>query len=362
MNKANKLALAMMIAGISAQTYALDLGEINGTTFSVGGYVKAEGIFDNPDSGDNSFEGSARQSRINFSAAKAVEGHQVKAFVEGDFWDNNTTSDSTYAWRLRHATVSVDNLTVGQTWNGQFFANAPFDVEMLNFWGTGAGTIAGNGAVVRPDLVLHYTLGGLRLTLQDPVYSDADFPDIVAAYTHRTESGHAFNVAVTGREVDTTPTISGDDESDFGAALSVAGKFKFGDTALALSAFSGEGAAVNAGWGYLGATGASGVTEVNAAGGLVTTTGFTAGVTQNFSDKLRGTIRYGQVESDEVAGSMTEDTLKTTNVNLVYTYLPGLEFGIEWRDQNAATRPPTSAGSSIRPAGQQIELMAMYKF
>lgn len=352
-----KLALAIMVAGISSQASALELGEINGTKFSVGGYIKAEGIFTDPDDGDTSFEGSARQTRINFAADRQVDGHKLRAFVEGDFWDNNTATDSTYAWRLRHAYLQVDGLTVGQTWNGQFFANAPFDVEMINFFGLGTGTIAGSGAVVRPDLVMHYTNGGLRLTLQDPIYSDANIPDMVAAYTYRTESGHAFNVALTGREVETL-----NNDSEFGAAISLAGKLKFGNTSLALSGYTGKGNNIYSGWGYGGASSPVNEGEMNAAGDLVKTTGFSAGVSHRFNDKLRGNIRYGQVTADEVAGNVADDTFKMTNVNLIYTYMPGLDFGIEWRDQNAANRPPTSAGSSLRPAGQQIELMAMYKF
>lgn len=352
----NKLALAILVAATSTQTVALEIGEINDTRFSIGGYVKAEGIFDMPDEGDNQFEGSVRQTRVNFAAEREIEGHKLKAFVEGDFWDNNTAADSTYAWRVRHAYINLDNLTIGQTWNGQFLATAPFDVEMINFWGLGTGSIAGNGAVVRPDLVVHYKHGGLRLTLQDPIYTDANVPDIVAAYSWRSESGHAINLAVTGREVET-----GADDSKFGAALSLAGKFRFGNTTVALSAYSGEGAAVYAGWGYNGAMGAT-TSDVNGSGDLITTTGFSAGVTQKFSDKLRGTIRYGQVEADEVAAGVADDTLKMTNVNLVYTYLPDLDFGIEWRDQNVGNRPPTSASSSMRPAGQQVELMAMYRF
>ncbi|MBD3641909.1 MAG: porin [Marinobacter sp.] len=356
----NRLAMAIFAAGISTQVAAVELGEFNGTKLSIGGYVKAEGIVDMPDEGDQDFEGSMRQTRLNFSAAKEVDGHKLKAFVEADFWDNNTTpDDSTYAPRMRHAYITVDNLTVGQTWNGQFFANAPFDVEMLNFWGPGTGTIAGNGAVVRPDLVVHYTLGGLRLTAQDPVWSEAAYPDMVAAYTYRT-SGHAFNLAVTGREVGTGGAPG--DDSEFGAAVSAAAKLQFADTTLALSAYTGEGAGVYAGWGYNGARGADQSVDVNDQGDLITTTGFSAGVTQKFMDNLRGTVRYGQVEADEVAATMEEDTLKMVNVNLIYTYMPGLDFGIEWRDQNAATRPPTAASSSMRPEGQQVEIMAMYKF
>lgn len=351
----NKLALAVAVASMSSQIYAFEVGEIDGTTFSVGGYVKAEGIFNDPDGDDRSFDGTARQSRLNFEVDSEVQGHDVTAFVEGDFWDNATdTTDSSYAMRLRHAFIQVDNLTLGQTWNGQFFATAPFDVEILDFYGTGIGSVAGSGAVVRPDLVLHYTTGGLQFSFQDPLYSDADMPDMVASYMHRTEAGHAFNVAVTGREVQT-----GADDSEFGAAISLAGKLNFGDTSLALSGYTGEGNNVYSGWGFNGAAAPvpnfEGRGEVDASGDLVSTTGLTAGVSHRFSESLRGNIRYGQVKADEVAADVNDDTLQVTNVNLIYTYLPGLDFGVEWRDRNALTMP-------LRPGGQQVELMAMYKF
>ncbi|MCE8018411.1 hypothetical protein HOP62_20220 [Halomonas sp. MCCC 1A17488] len=353
MNK-KRLAMAVALSAISAQAYALELGEFGGANLSIGGYVKAEGIFTDPDGGDRNFDASARQSRINFKVDKDVQGHSVTGFIEGDFWDNATdTSDTSYAMRLRHAYIQVDDFTLGQTWTGQFFANAPFDVEILDFYGTGVGTVSGSGAVVRPDLVLHYTPGGFRFSLQDPVYQDADFPDMVASYTHRTEAGHAFNAAVTGREVET-----GIDDSEFGAAFSLAAKLNFGATSLALSGYTGKGNNVYSGWGYNGATSpismaASG--EVNADGDLVSTTGYSAGVSHRFNEQFRGNIRYAQVEADEVAPTVADDTLEMINVNLIYTYLPNLDFGIEWRDRNATTMP-------LRPGGQQVELMAMYKF
>lgn len=37
-----KLALAITTASLSAHSLAVDLGEFNGTNFSVGGYLKAE--------------------------------------------------------------------------------------------------------------------------------------------------------------------------------------------------------------------------------------------------------------------------------------------------------------------------------
>ncbi|WP_187424821.1 hypothetical protein [Marinomonas sp. IMCC 4694] len=280
--------------------------------------------------------------------------HKIKGFVEGDF------RGAANVFRLRHATITVDNLTVGQTWTGQFYGNAPFDTEMINFYGTGIGTISGNGAVVRPDLVLHYAKDGVRLSLQDPLYSDANLPDVVAAYTHRTPEGHAFNVALTGRDVDMTPSDTTDSDSKFGAALSLATKLNFGDTSLTLSGFSGKGAAVYAGWGFNGAQGASGAAEIDSQGDLVTLTGFSAGIGQKLSDKLRVNLRYGQVSSDK--SSLADDTLTLVTANAIYTYLPGLDLGIEFRDQNAKTNPVASGSVVTRPAGQQVEVMAMYKF
>lgn len=355
-----KLALAITTASLSVHSLAVDLGEFNGTNFSVGGYLKAETVFDQPDVGENSVEGSVRQSRFNLSTSSMVEDHKIRGFIEGDFWDNNTSSDSSYAWRLRHAYINIDNITVGQTWNGQFFANAPFDTETLNFWGLGIGTIAGNGAPIRPDLVIHYVKDGWRFTAQDPLYSNADTPDAVLAYTHRTSSGHAFNLALTGREVDTTPSITSDDESKYGAAISLASKLKFGDTTVSISGFTGKGAAIYSGWGYNGARGLDAQMEVDNNGSLITTTGFSAGIGHKISDKLRANLRYGQVSTDK--SSLSNDTLKQTAINMVYAYLPNVDLGIEVREQNAGNRPPTSQGTSVRPAGKQLELMAMYKF
>lgn len=350
----NKIAQAVIVASLSSQGFALELGNFNGTQFSVGGYLKSEGVFNNPDEGSSTFEGSASQSRLNFTTSRKEGDHSLKGFIEGDF------RGSSSVFRLRHATITVDNLTIGQTWTGQFFANAPFDTEMINFYGTGIGTVSGNGAVVRPDLVVHYAKDGMRLTMQDPVYSNASTPDLVAGYTHRTAEGHAFNVTVTGRDVDTTPSVTTDSESKFGTTLSLATKLKFGDTSVSLSGFSGKGAAIYAGWGYNGAAGTAGASELDGNGDLLTVSGFSAGIGHKVSDKLRVNLRYGQVTTD--ASSLADDTLKITTANMIYAYVPGLEFGLELRDQSAASNGAPSGNIATRPAGQQVEVMAMYKF
>ncbi|HKM16222.1 MAG TPA: hypothetical protein VJY63_09960, partial [Marinospirillum sp.] len=151
-----KTAVTLFVAsvGVSTQAVAAAVTELSETKFTFGGYIKAEGIVNKPDAGARTFESSLRQSRLNFSADTLIEAHKVKAFVEIDFWDDlDKGADASYAPRLRHAYLGLDNVTIGQTWSGQFFAAAPMDVEMLNMFGLGTGTLAGTGATVRPDLL-----------------------------------------------------------------------------------------------------------------------------------------------------------------------------------------------------------------
>jgi len=227
MKKLNKLSIAILAATASTFVSAVELGEFKGTTFSVGGYLKAEAIWGMPDSGDNTLETTTRQSRFNLKASKNIDGHKVSGFIESDFWENQSYN-STAALRLRHAFISIDNLTIGQTWNGQFFATAPFDARMINFFGPGFGTIGGNGGTVRPSTVVHYTTNGFRFSAQDPLYDNASMPDLVASYSNRFESGSAYNVAVTARAVQTTSVA----DSYIGATLSLLGKLAVGNGAL----------------------------------------------------------------------------------------------------------------------------------
>jgi len=53
----------------------------------------------------------------------------------------------------------------------------------------------------------------------------------------------------------------------------------------------------------------------------------------------------------------------SNNVNLIYRYLAGVEFGVEWRRQTLGTvSPANSDWQRTRPKGQQLEVMTMFKF
>lgn len=329
---------------------AAELGEYAGVNLSLGGYVKAQVEFNNPDTEPDTIYRTARQSRLNFSASKVVAGHTVRYFVEGDFWEKYYTTRE-YKWRLRHSYLKVNNLTLGKTWNGQFWATAPMDAEILNFWGTGSGTIAGNGAYVRRDEVLHYERDGFRFSAQEAIYHGADYPDLILSYTRRYPSGSAGTVALTARDVENNGG------SDTGLGLSAAGKWAVADSTVHLSGYVGQGLGVYSGVGVGGAWRGNDEATDAENGKLVTQRGFSAALSHRFTPKLRGTLRYGQVDVNDDASS----GLQATTANLIYAPLPRLELGIEWRDQSIDTLN-FGPFPNVRPAGEQIEVMAVYKF
>ncbi len=350
------LALAVMMAGTNAQ--AIELATKGDTMLSVGGYVKAEGIFISPDEKDSDFQGGVRESRINFTATTLVDDKKLTGFIEGDFYGEYTGYDSgTPELRLRQAFLQLDNVTVGKTWNGQFFAVAPLLTEQLDFWGVGLGTVAGSGLNARPDLTLHYVKNGLRLTAQDPVYEDADLPDLVASYRGKiSDFGYSsapnidYIVAVMGRDVNMG--IENNKDSDIGVGASLATRLKLGAGSLHASVYTGDGMGVYSG---LCATGPLNPRVQDSCdaedGNLVSQTGFSVGYRHVFSPKLRGNMRYGEVNIDNEA----DTSVNVKSANLIYTYLPDLDLGIEWRDRSETTLP-------WRQAGQEVEIMAKYKF
>jgi hypothetical protein len=349
MRNLKPILFAVSTLSLCTNVQAIDVVTDGDTTLSIGGYIKAEGMFISPDEKDSDFEGNIRESRINLKATTLVDDKKLTGFIEGDFYGEYTGYDSgTPELRLRHAFMQYDKFTVGKTWSGQFFAVAPRLTEQLDFYGTGFGTIAGSGLYVRPDLTFHYVNDGLRLTAQDPVYEDANLPDMVISYSDNI-ADFGYTAAVTGREAGTS--IEDDSDSDIGIGASLAGKLTLGDGSLHGSVYTGKGMGVYSG---VCTTGALTPVSVNCDaenGKLVSQTGFSIGYSHVFTPKLRGNMRYGEVNVDDEASN----SIDIKSANLIYKYLPDLDVGIEWRDRSDTTLP-------WRLKGQEVEVMAKYKF
>lgn len=340
--------LATLIVCSNAQ--ALDIVTQGDTTLSIGGYIKAEGMFISPDDKDSNFEGNIRESRINLKATTLVNDKKLTGFIEGDFYGEYTGYDSgTPELRLRQAYLQLDNVTIGKTWSGQFFAVAPQLTEQLDFYGTGFGTIAGSGLYVRPDLTLHYAKKGLRFTAQDPISEDSDLPDMVVSYSSDI-SNLGYTLAATARDTDTG--IGNELDSELGLGVSLATKLKLGNGSLHGSVYTGKGMGVYSGVCSTGALNPGNKISCDAENGeLVSQTGFSVGYRHIFTPKIRGNMRYGEVNVNNEA----DTSINIKSANLIYSYLPDLDFGIEWRDRSETTLP-------WRQQGQEVEVMAKYKF
>lgn len=332
MNYRNSLTALAIITSFSAiPAHAVDLGTYNDTSLSFGGYIKAEGIYNDPDEGESSIFGRANQSRFNLKTVTKKQGHTVVGFIEGDFY-GGTPTGSDNDWRLRHAFIKFDNTTVGQTWTGQFWAVAYNDY--LDFFGGPRGTLGGLN--FRTTLVSYQT-HGLRLTAQDPVNADADTPDLAVNYNMNFDGGHRLILTASGREVE---------NGDFVGGAAIGSEIMLGRHSLTLNVHHGKGLGAFTGVGV----GGSATGEIEN-GEAVSQTGFNAGFRYVINDKWRANVAYTKVMVDDQADTEYE----AERVNLIHNILPELEVGAEWRNYNLAF-------GGLLPKGQQVEVMAKYAF
>lgn len=327
------LALAI-VSGLSATpaVSALELGTFKDTNFSIGGYFKAEGVYEKVDDGDSRIFGRSNETRVNLKAITQKQGHTIVGFVEGDFYGGTYPGENSDL-RLRHAFIKIDQTTVGQTWTGQFWAVAYHDY--LDFLGGPRGTLGGFN--FRTNLVSH-EVAGFRVTAQDPVNSDADTPDLAVNYNLPLSDSHRVTLTASGREVE---------NGDFVGGGAIGSKFMIGPHSFNLNTHYGKGLGAFTGVGVSNSLASPDVEN----GKAVSQVGFDIGFRYVINGKWRANIAYTAVEVDDNDNTNYE----AHRVNLIHTIIPDLDVGIEWRKYNLAFGP-------LLPRGQQVEVMAKYKF
>lgn len=326
-----KIVLTCLGAMAVSPALAVELSTVGDTRFAIGGYVKAQGIFSNPDDGKSTFDATASESRMNFRSDSTVNGQEVTAFIEGDFYGSNATGSSSEL-RLRQAWVKVGNLTMGQAWSGYTQGIIAYDV--VDIWGGGRGDLSGGN--FRPTLV-RYESHGFSVSMQDPVYESASFPDTTVTYTQNFEGGHILKGTVATREIE---------NDDVAVGFSMAAKVMLGRNDIRVNAHYGEG---------LGAYSLVGVNDALAGdvenGDAVSQYGYRVGYRHFFTERLRGNVVHSRTELDDD----NETLYKSTHVNLLYRLLPNMDVGVEWREYNLSL-------AALRPQGEQVEVMAKYFF
>ncbi len=327
------------------------------TEFKFGGYVKADLMvsdYSNGAPGDSALsrqfyvpgtiygdsnrastvtDFQARETRFNFTSNSDLDGHKLKFFLEMDFFthsDGNQRVSNSYSPRLRHATVTFDNWTAGQTWST--FQNPGALPEALDFVGAAEGT-----PFVRQGQI-RYTAGGFQVALENPkatftnaegarVESDSSYiPDFVARYNFK--GGDAsFSLAGLLRQLEIDE--NGLDESETGYGVSFAGVIPvFNRDMLKFMLNYGDGAGRYIALNFVNgaALTGSGADTISSVSGFVSYQHW-------WSDRWRTNITASAFEADNpdiLKNTNANETSYSGNINLLYSPVKPVTIGVEY--------------------------------
>lgn len=348
------LATALVAAGAQAGT----LGTFEGTTVTLGGYIKLDAMFSQYSDGtlangslgrdfyvpsltptggkeeSTQLDMHARQSRINFGTSSTVDGVALKTFIEMDFMATTLGDDRVtngYAPELRLAFLNYGNWMMGQNWST--FQNTASLPDTADFIGNTDAGIFVRQAQVR------YTAGNWQFAVENPettvtpdnkggariVADDNAVPDLVGRY-NLTSGGLTMSFAALARQL---VYVSGPiDSSTTAYGLSVTGKWMIGkdDIRFGLNAGSGMGR-------YIGLNTANDAV-LDAKGDLqaIDSMGYFASYRHLWNDQWRSNITYSALDVDNdvvLTGAGAIATTSSVRVNLFYSATPKLSFGGE---------------------------------
>ncbi|MBT1445796.1 porin [Shewanella sp. JM162201] len=352
-------AISLALAGALASMAGTAAAEAGKTDFTFGGYIKADVMFSDysngaPDSGDLSrqfyvpgtiygkdgngnqvVDFQARETRFNFKTATDVDGHTLTGFIELDFMthtDGNERVSNSYSPRIRHAYVSYDGWTAGQTWTT--FQNASALPENLDFVGAADGTPFVRQAQVR------YTSGAFQFALENPettlsanqtgsriTSGSGMIPDAVARYNFKTEGGASFSLSGIARQLNVEQ--NGLDDSALGYGASFAGIIPVGKDDLRFTATWGEGL------GRYMALNFANAGTLDANGNIETLGSFGGFVSYRhwWNEQWRSSFTVSGMSVDnkvEYSGAKVNKDAMSAYVNLLYSPSKPLTFGVEY--------------------------------
>ncbi len=362
--KLNKgLSLIGLVVASALAATNVSASVIDDTDVNFGGYIKVDTMFSDynngaPDSGSISRQfyvpgtiygvdgnGSqvvdfqARESRFNFKTVSSIDDHKLTSFIELDFMthaDGNERVSNSYSPRIRHAFVSFDNWTVGQSWTT--FQNPAALPENLDFVGAAEGT-----PFVRQTQV-RYTNGGFQFSLENPettlnayqstsriVSGSGMVPDVVARYNIKTEQGAKFSVAGIARKLNIETEINDIqlDATAMGYGVSVSGILPVGKDDLKFTATYGEGLGRYMALNYVNA----GVIDADGDIDTISSYGGFIAYRHWWNDKWRTSLTASAFSADNNTSLMADEVNKDSYsgyVNLLYSPVKPLTVGVEY--------------------------------
>jgi len=283
---------------------------------------------------------------------KALSGKVEVDFLGGASFDN---------LRIRHAYISYANWLIGQTWSN--FAVPDYIPETVDALVYAGGSIKRTPQVRYTSTISPET--NLVFAVEDP--KDATITGIkqrLPALTARLNHKFADNLTVSARAMGNEKRVNEDEKMAWGVGLGAKYDIVPGTT-LKADYYHVKGDSSFVSYANTGV--------ITAANGDLLQSEFdsiSVGLTQQFNDKLRGTLGYGYMNFDEDQAYINAVTDKTKAnkdlwqawANVFYSPTKPLSFGLEYvygeREALAAATP----NGSTTGEDNRINAVAIYNF
>jgi len=301
-------------------------------------------------------------TRLGLDFKTQVAEQEVKGKIEVDFFGGSNFDNL----RIRHAYVNYGNWLLGQTWSN--FAVPDYMPESID-----ALALVG-GAVKRTPQVRHTTKfspqTNLVVAAEDP--KDGTVNQRLPALTARLNHQFADNFNISARAMGHEKRVNNDEEMAWGVGLGAKYEMVPGTTLKAdYYHVKGDSSFVS--------FANSGVAVTNLNNGAITANSriaaqnefdsITVGLTQQFNEKLRGTVGYGYMTFDEdpaYINALADKTKANKDLwqawaNVFYSPTKPLSFGLEYvygeREAFAAAPNGSKTGEDNR-----VNAVAIYNF
>src|SRR5690606_14948260 len=299
---------------------------------------------------------------MDFKAPVAAEDKALSGKLEVDFLGGASFDNL----RIRHAYISYANWLIGQTWSN--FAVPDYIPETVDALVYTGGSIKRTPQVRYTSTISPET--NLVFAVEDP--KDKTVTQRLPALTARLNHKFADNLTVSARAMGHEKRVNSDEEMAWGAGLGVKYDAVPGTTLKAdyyhvkgdssFVSFANTGVAVTA-------LKDKAITTDSQIAGQSEFDSIIVGVTQQFNDKLRGTLGYGYMNFDQDNEYLAAVNPTTVNkdlwqawANVFYSPTKPLSFGLEYvygeREALAAATP----NSSTKGEDNRINAVAIYNF
>lgn len=282
---------------------------------------------------------------------KALSGKVEVDFLGGASFDN---------LRIRHAYISYTNWLIGQTWSN--FAVPDYIPETVDALVYAGGSIKRTPQVRYTSTISPET--NLVFAVEDP--KDATITGIkqrLPALTARLNHKFADNLTVSARAMGNEKRVNEDEKTAWGVGLGAKYDVVPGTT-LKADYYHVKGDSSFVSYANTGV--------ITAANGDLLQSEFdsiSVGLTQQFNDKLRGTLGYGYMNFDEDQAYINAVTDKTKAnkdlwqawANVFYSPTKPLSFGLEYVYGEREALGAATNGST-KGEDNRINAVAIYNF